>query len=146
MKIKKIYFAITFIIIPIYIFGTPLKNFLNNFDKLTYSLEIPKNTIMEELNSSNTYSDIEIPEDIQIKKSIIESWIIVFPDLLETEAKDIFIFQLKKIGILSIININSKSNKILSVGPFVDKKIAELISSKINKNLGKSGIIRRLND
>ena len=70
----------------------------------------------------------------------------MFPDLANSETKDIFISQLKQMGILSVIHLNSAPNKILSVGPFVDKKIAELISTKINKRLGRAGIIKRFND
>ena len=146
MKIKSLYFIFIFLIIPIYIFGIPLKNYINNFDKLTYSLEIPKNVIDEEKNLANSYMDIEISDDIKLEKRITESWIIMFPDLTNSETKDTFISQLKQMGILSVIHLNSTSNKILSVGPFVDKKIAELISTKINKRLGQAGTIKRFND
>ena len=146
MKIKSLYFIFIFLIIPIYIFGIPLKNYINNFDKLTYSLEIPKNIIDEEKNLANSYMDIEISDDIKLEKRITESWVIMFPDLANSEAKDTFISQLKQMGILSVIHLNSTSNKILSVGPFVDKKIAELISTKINKRLGQAGTIKRFND
>lgn len=146
MKIKSLYFIFIFLIIPIYIFGIPLKNYINNFDKLTYSLEIPKNIIDEEKNLANSYMDIEISDDIKLEKRITESWIIMFPDLANSETKDTFISQLKQMGILSVIHLNSTSNKILSVGPFVDKKIAELISTKINKRLGQAGTIKRFND
>ena len=146
MKIKSLYFIFIFLIIPIYIFGIPLKNYINNFDKLTYSLEIPKNIIDEEKNLANNYMDIEISDDIKLEKRITESWIIMFPDLVNSETKDTFISQLKQMGILSVIHLNSTSNKILSVGPFVDKKIAELISTKINKRLGQAGTIKRFND
>ena len=146
MKIKSLYFIFIFLIIPIYIFGIPLKNYINNFDKLTYSLEIPKNIIGEEKKMTNDYMDIEISDDIKLEKRISESWIIMFPDLANSETKDVFISQLKQMGILSVIHLNSAPNKILSVGPFVDKKIAELISTKINKRLGRAGIIKRFND
>ena len=53
MKIKNLYFIFIFLIIPIYIFGTPLKIYINNFDKLTYSLEIPKNIIGEDRELTN---------------------------------------------------------------------------------------------
>ena len=94
MKIKSLYFIFIFLIIPIYIFGIPLKNYINNFDKLTYSLEIPKNIIDEEKNLANSYMDIEISDDIKLEKRITESWIIMFPDLANSETKDTFISHL----------------------------------------------------
>ena len=145
MKIKKLYFIFTLLIIPIYIFGIPLMDYLNNFGKLTYSLEIPKNIDNEERKLPNDYADVEISDDIMLEKRISESWVIVFPDLVKTEIKDTFISQLNQMGILSVIHLNTASTKILSVGPFVDKEIAELISTKINKKLGKVGTIRRFN-
>ena len=53
MNFKSLYFLFTLIIVPIYIFFDPIKDYLENFDKLTYSLEIPKNNLLKDDYSIN---------------------------------------------------------------------------------------------
>ena len=56
MNFKSLYFLFTLIIIPVYIFFAPVKDYIVNFNKLTYSLEIPKNNLSKDNYSINKKS------------------------------------------------------------------------------------------
>ena len=45
MKLKNIYLIFTLLFIPGYIFYMPVINYIYNFNKITYSLNIPENNI-----------------------------------------------------------------------------------------------------
>ena len=118
-----------------------------NFNKITYSLNIPKNNIENESVSITKYEDIEISDDIPLKQVISESWIISFPSIISEELIADFSNNLKKIGITSIINLSSKNNsESIAIGPFVDKEMAENIALKIKDSLNYSGNVERLNN
>lgn len=146
MNYKSIYFVITFIIIPFYIFFTPIKDYLDNFNKITYSLEIPYNKIDQDKDSNYEYDVITLKDKFLLEKKVTEAWVLAFPSITNKEMKQNFIDQLEIIGITSIVDLKSNDNNIFGIGPFVDKKMAELMAAKINKSTGNKGLIKRLNN
>ncbi|MBC8300606.1 MAG: hypothetical protein H8E55_33195 [Pelagibacterales bacterium] len=145
---KKLIFFFTLVIIPIYLFGNSFINYLEKFQKITYSLSIP--------DKSSNISDVDFDKLIEDKKinlskqpgterSIIESWVVTYPKINSIEDIENFIIKLKSIGITSVINVNidKKADKTIAVGPFVDKEMALNISTKIEKVLKKTGSIKR---
>ena len=146
MHSKNLYFISTFIIIPIYIFFTPIMNYIENFNKITYSLELPDNKIMQDENYISDKDSLDLDEDFLLEKKITESWVLIFPELTNIDSKNNFIKELKLIGINSMVDLKSKGTVVFGIGPFVDKKMAEIISSKVNESTGKKGLIKRLNN
>ena len=147
MKLKKIYLIFTLLFIPGYIFYMPVMNYIFNFNKITYSLNIPENNIRDDSERVIKYKDIKISDDVPLKQIISESWVISFPDITSEELVGKFSNNLKKIGITSIINLSSKNNaESIAIGPFVDKQMAENIAFKIKNSLDYSGNVERLNN
>jgi len=145
---NKLIFFITLIIIPIYLFGNSFINYLEKFQKITYLLSIPeKNSDISDIDIDKLIEDkkINLSKQPGIERSIIESWVIAYPKINSIEDRENFIIKLKSIGITSIINMNidKKVDKIIAVGPFVDKEMALNISTKIEKVLKKAGSIKR---
>lgn len=146
MHSKNLYFILTFIIIPIYIFFTPIMNYIENFNKITYSLELPDNKIIQDENYISDKDSLDLDEDFLLEKKITESWVLIFPELTNIDSKNNFIKELKLIGINSMVDLKSKGTVVFGIGPFVDKKMAEIISSKVIDSTGKKGLIKRLNN
>ena len=147
MKLKNTYLILTLLFIPGYIFYMPVMNYIYNFNKITYSLNIPENIIENDSVEITKYRDIEVSDDIPLKQIISESWIISFPSITSEKLTSNFSNDLKKIGITSIINLSSKNNiESIAVGPFIDKKMAEKIALKIKNSLNYSGNVERLNN
>ena len=146
MRSKSIYFTLTFIIIPIYIFFTPIMNYIENFNKITYSLELPDNKIIQDENHISDKDSFDLDEEFLLEKKITESWVLIFPELTNIDSKNNFIKELKSIGINSMVDLKSKGTVVFGIGPFVDKKMAEIISSKVIDSTGKKGLIKRLNN
>ena len=147
MKLKNIYLIFTLLFIPGYIFYMPVMNYIYNFNKITYSLNIPENNITNNSIQIKKHRDIEISDNIPLKQVISESWIISFPNITSEKLTNDFLNNLKKIGITSIINLGSKNNiESIAIGPFVDKKMAENIALKIKSAFDYSGNIERLNN
>ena len=145
---NKIIFFFTLVVIPIYLFGNSFINYLEKFQKITYSLSIPENNSnISNFNFEKLIEDkkINLSEQPRIERVIIESWVIAYPKINNIKDKENFIIKLKSIGITSIININidKKIDKTIAIGPFVDKEMALNISAKIEKSLKKSGSIKR---
>ena len=145
---NKIIFFFTLVVIPIYLFGNSFINYLEKFQKITYSLSIPENNSnISNFNFEKLIEDkkINLSEQPRIERTIIESWVIAYPKINNIKDKENFIIKLKSIGITSIININidKKIDKTIAIGPFVDKEMALNISTKIEKSLKKSGLIKR---
>ena len=145
---NKIIFFFTLVVIPIYLFGNSFINYLEKFQKITYSLSIPeKNSNISNFDFDKLIEDkkINLSEQPRIERTIIESWVISYPKINNIKDKESFIIKLKSIGITSIININidKKIDKTIAIGPFVDKEMALNISAKIEKSLKKSGSIKR---
>ena len=147
MKLKNTYLIFTLLFIPGYIFYIPVINYIFNFNKITYSLNIPENNIENNSVQITKYKDIEVSDDIPLKQIISESWVISFPSITSEKLISNFSNNLKKIGITSIINLSSKKNTgSIAIGPFVDKQMAENIALKIKNSLNYSGNIERLNN
>ena len=147
MKLKNIYLVLTLLFIPGYIFYMPVMNYIYNFNKITYSLNIPENSIETDSVEITKYRDVEVSDDIPLKQIISESWIISFPSITSEKLISNFSNDLKKIGITSIINLSSKKNfESIAIGPFVDKKMAKKIALKIKNSLNYSGNVERLNN
>ena len=145
---NKLIFFFTLIVIPIYLFGNSFINYLEKFQKITYSLSIPEKSFdISDVDIGKLIEDkkINLSEQPGIERSIIESWVIAYPKINSTEDRENFVIKLKSIGVTSIININidKKVDKTITVGPFVDKEMALNISTKIEKVLKKAGLIKR---
>tara|TARA_B100001250_G_scaffold400436_1_gene410978 strand:+ start:58 stop:510 length:453 start_codon:yes stop_codon:yes gene_type:complete len=145
---KKLIFFFTLVIIPIYLFGNSFINYLEKFQKITYSLSIPdKSSDISDVDFDKLIEDkkINLSKQPGIERSIIESWIVAYPKINSIEDIENFIIKLKSIGITSVINVNidKKADKTIAVGPFVDKEMALNISTKIEKVLKKTGSIKR---
>ena len=145
---KKLIFFFTLVIIPIYLFGNSFINYLEKFQKITYSLSIPdKSSDISDVDFDKLIEDkkINLSKQPGIERSIIESWIVAYPKINSIEDIENFIIKLKSIGITSVINvsIDKKADKTIAVGPFVDKEMALNISTKIEKVLKKTGSIKR---
>ena len=146
MHYKKIYLLITFIIIPIYLFFTPIKDYLENFNKITYSLEIPDKKVLEDSKLIIEYDKFSLDDEFLLEKRVSESWVLIFPGLNNDALKNNFINELKTLGIESIIDLKFKDKTMFGIGPFVDKRMAEIIADKVNKSTGEKSIIKRLNN
>ena len=146
MHYKKIYLLITFIIIPIYLFFTPIKDYLENFNKITYSLEIPDKKVLEDSKLIIEYDKFSLDDEFLLEKRVSESWVLIFPGLNNDALKNNFINELKTLGIESIIDLKFKDKTMFGIGPFVDKRMAEIIADKVNKSTGEESIIKRLNN
>ena len=144
MSSKKLYFTVTFIIIPFYLFYTPVKDYFENLNKITYSLEIPQARIHKNIENIYSHQNIILDKDFLLEKKISEAWVLIFPNLNNDDLQTSFIKDLKNIGITSVIDLKSNDNTIFGIGPFVDKKMAETIASKVLKSTGQTGTIKRL--
>jgi len=144
MSFKKLYFTVTFIIIPFYLFYTPIKDYFKNLNKITYSLEIPKARIYKDIENIHSHENIILDKDFLLEKKISEAWVLIFPNLNNDDLQTSFIKDLKSIGITSVIDLKSDGNTIFGIGPFVDEKMAEMIASKVLKSTGQTGTIKRL--
>ena len=144
MSSKKLYFTVTFIIIPFYLFYTPVKDYFENLNKITYSLEIPQARIHKNIENIYSHQNIILDKDFLLEKKISEAWVLIFPNLNNDDLQTSFIKDLKNIGITSVIDLKSNDDTILGIGPFVDKKMAETIASKVLKSTGQTGTIKRL--
>ena len=145
MNSKKLYLLFTFIVIPIYIFFTPIKDYIENFNKLTYSLEMPKNNLLKKDHFISDDQIINLDDNFLLEQKISESWVLVFPNINEN-LNSVFMDKINNIGITKMIEINHKDSIIFGIGPFIDKQMAESISLKIFKHTGEKGEIKRLNN
>lgn len=132
MNLRNLYLFFIFILIPLFLFGKPIINYLENINNLTYSLEIPVNT-KEKKDITKDYIKIKTVKKSLTKNTIIESWVVSFSEPVTKELTT----KLNSLGITSIITINSKKTKtaVAAVGPFVDKKIAKNILNKIRNKI-----------
>ena len=117
---------------------------MQNFTKLTYSLKIPENQISTDINLIDDHQTISLDEDFLLEQKISEAWVLIFPNINNNDLKETFKKELQNMGITSIVDLKSKKQTIVGVGPFIDKKMAEMIALKINKSIGKVGEVKRL--
>ena len=145
MNFKSFYFIFILIIIPVYIFFAPVKDYVENFNKLTYSLQIPKNNLLNNNYSITDDQIINLDDKFLLEQKISESWVLIYPNLNEKSKPD-FMDKITNIGITSMIELKQKNNIIYGIGPFVDKQMAENISIRIMKSTGEKGETKRLNN
>ena len=145
MNFKSFYFIFILIIIPVYIFFAPVKDYVENFNKLTYSLQIPKNNLLNDNYSITDDQIINLDDKFLLEQKISESWVLIYPNLNEKSKPD-FMDKINNIGISSMIELKQKNNIIYGVGPFIDKQMAENISMKIMKSTGEKGETKILNN
>ena len=138
MNFKSLYFLFTLIIVPVYIFFTPVKDYIENFNKLTYSLEIPKNNLSKDNYSITDDQFINIDGKFLLEQKISESWVLIYPNLNEKSKPD-FMDKITNIGITSMIELKQKNNIIYGIGPFVVKQLSEDISMRIMKSTFEKG-------
>ncbi len=147
MKFKNTYLIFSLLFIPIYLFHASIINYVHNFSKITYSLNIPENEIENNLERITSYRDLKVSNDIPLRQLISESWVISFPEITSAKLASDFSNSLEKIGITSVINITSEDmTESIAIGPFIDKEMAENIALKINNSIGYLGNIKRLNN
>ena len=128
---KKYYYYSIFIIIPFYIFGGSIMDFIYNRDNIINTLEMPIKNHDYKVSDYQKYKrDIEKSDKPVIKDSITVLWLlnIKYTDYLKTK-NDLFNLGLEK------IYKNYKDKKELLVGPFADKEIAEYMKKKLEKNI-----------
>ena len=70
MSFKKLYFTVTFIIIPFYLFYSPVKDYFKNLNKITYSLEIPQTRIQKDTENIYSHENIILDKDFLLEKKI----------------------------------------------------------------------------
>jgi len=145
MNSKNLYFIFTLIIVPVYIFFAPVKDHIENFNKLTYSLEIPINNLSKDNHSVTDDQIINLDDKFLLEQKISESWVLIYPNLNEKSKPD-FMDKITNIGITSMIELKQKNNIIYGIGPFIDKQMAENISIRIMKSTGEKGETKRLNN
>ena len=119
-----------------------IKNEVKNFDKITYSRQIPSYNIDQTDKSGSTYNSISSIEDIKIIESKVQSWIVTFPDLTNDDEKK-FKQLLSEMGIQSIIKTK---DTIIAIGPFIDKAMADTLSKKVQSYAGYSGQLQMINN
>jgi len=145
---KPYFFIIIFILIPIYIFWTSIYQYLNQFEQITYSLNMPDNKT-KMLNDSESNLEIKnriMTKETLLEKEIIESWIVTYPINSTNESYSDFLLQLKSIGVATFVLNKKSSNNNISIGPFVDKVVASTLALRIKKLTKRDGKIKRLNN
>ncbi len=149
MNIKTIFKVFIFILIPLYIFINPVAEYFSNLNSITYTLDIP-NQPNEIKNSDDEpiFSKKDFLKSPKIEKTIIESWVITYPEIDGNKNIKLFIGKLESIGIKSFFYIkkNKKSAKTISIGPYVDRSMALAMQKKVNQLIKYEGKIVRLNN
>ncbi len=147
MNIKTLSKISILILIPLYIFLNPLLEYINNYGKITYVMDIPTQSFDNdiEITSSNS-ENVDIINLPKIEKQIVESWVVAYPEVNGNKEIKIFISKVKNMGIDAFIFVKNKNSKvkILSVGPYVDQTMAITMKNKINKLFNYDGKILRI--
>ena len=147
MNIKTLSKISILILIPLYIFLNPLLEYINNYGKITYVMDIPAQSFDNdiEITSSNS-ENVDIINLPKIEKQIVESWVVAYPEVNGNKEIKIFISKVKNMGIDAFIFVKNKNSKvkILSVGPYVDQTMAITMKNKINKLFNYDGKILRI--
>lgn len=137
---KKYYYYFIFIIIPFYIFGGSITNYIYNRDNIVNTLEMPMKNQDYKVSDYQKYKrDIEKFDKPIIKDSITVLWLlnIKYTDYAKTK-NDLF-----NLGIEKIYK-NYKDKKELLLGPFADKEVAEYMKKKLEKSISKNISIKKV--
>ena len=147
MNIKTLSKISILILIPLYIFMNPLLEYINNYGKITYVMDIPTQSFDNDIEiTSSNGENIDIINLPKIEKQIVESWVVAYPEVNGNKEIKIFISKVKNMGIDAFIFVKNKNSKvkILSVGPYVDQTMAITMKNKINKLFNYDGKILRI--
>tara|TARA_B100000029_G_C17576626_1_gene958348 strand:- start:621 stop:1061 length:441 start_codon:yes stop_codon:yes gene_type:complete len=126
-------------LIPLYLFGKPLLEYINQSGQIIYSLVIPKQpskkTDTDNLESVGNIDMSKIPIS---ERLISQSWIIIFSYNNIDEENQKIKKQLKNLGFKTSVRYNKKK-KFITIGPYVDKLMALQIKAKIKRTLNIQG-------
>ena len=96
MNIKTLSKKSILILIPLNIFLNPLLEYINNYGKITYVMDIPTQSFDNdiEITSSNS-ENVDIINLPKIEKQIVESWVVAYPEVSGNKESKVFISKVK---------------------------------------------------
>ena len=135
------------ILIIFYLFMNPFLEYVNNYGKITYVMDIPDRPNDNSKNlESISIKDVDTTNLPKIEKQIVESWVVSFPNISGNKEIKVFKSKAKDIGIKSFIFVKNNKKRIISIGPYVDEAMAVRMKNKIVKLLDYDGKILRINN
>ncbi len=135
------------ILIIFYLFMNPFLEYVNNYGKITYVMDIPDRPNDNSKNlESISIKDVDTTNLPKIEKQIVESWVVSFPNISGNKEIKAFKSKAKDIGIKSFIFVKNNKKRIISIGPYVDEAMAVRMKNKIVKLLDYNGKILRINN
>ena len=135
------------ILIIFYLFMNPFLEYVNNYGKITYVMDIPDRPNDNSKNlESISIKDVDTTNLPKIEKRIVESWVVSFPNISGNKEIKAFKSKAKDIGIKSFIFVKNNKKRIISIGPYVDEAMAVRMKNKIVKLLDYDGKILRINN
>ncbi|MEC7832572.1 MAG: hypothetical protein VX440_02225 [Pseudomonadota bacterium] len=135
------------ILIIFYLFMNPFLEYVNNYGKITYVMDIPDRPNDNSKNlESISIKDVDTTNLPKIEKQIVESWVVSFPNVSGNKEIKAFKSKAKDIGIKSFIFVKNNKKRIISIGPYVDEAMAVRMKNKIVKLLDYDGKILRINN
>ncbi len=134
-------------LIIFYLFMNPFLEYVNNYGKITYVMDIPDRPNDNSKNlESISIKDVDTTNLPKIEKQIVESWVVSFPNISGNKEIKAFKSKAKDIGIKSFIFVKNNKKRIISIGPYVDEAMAVRMKNKIVKLLDYNGKILRINN
>ncbi len=134
-------------LIIFYLFMNPFLEYVNNYGKITYVMDIPDRPNDNSKNlESISIKDVDTTNLPKIEKQIVESWVVSFPNISGNKEIKAFKSKAKDIGIKSFIFVKNNKKRIISIGPYVDEAMAVRMKNKIVKLLDYDGKILRINN
>ncbi|MED5430678.1 MAG: hypothetical protein VX864_04730 [Pseudomonadota bacterium] len=147
MNTKVILKVLIPILIIFYLFMNPFLEYVNNYGKITYVMDIPDRPNDNSKNlESISIKDVDTTNLPKIEKQIVESWVVSFPNVSGNKEIKAFKSKAKDIGIKSFIFVKNNKKRIISIGPYVDEAMAVRMKNKIVKLLDYNGKILRINN
>ena len=135
------------ILIIFYLFMNPFLEYVNNYGKITYVMDIPDRPNDNSKNlESISIKDVDTTHLPKIEKQIVESWVVSFPNISGNKEIKAYKSKAKDIGIKSFIFVKNNKKRIISIGPYVDEAMAVRMKNKIVKLLDYDGKILRINN
>ena len=118
--------VIVFIFIPLFLFGESVITYVSDRNKITYSLEIPKNRGYSGVDDTFPPSGASLVKE---KRVIKRSWVLVIESQNNKDIQKL----LDTVGVKNLISIKSDNEKsnLNAIGPFLDKDIALKLRDKI---------------
>ncbi len=131
---------VLFFLIPLYLFGKPILEYINQSGQIIYSLTIPEPP--PEAKDKDNFEEVGKIDILKIPKPerlISQSWIIVFSYNQNNEDDRMMERKLKNLGFEISIRHDKKKEKFITIGPYVDKLMAMQIKAKIKRTLKIQG-------